>query len=63
VAARVDVTRITLVLAVSLMVAIAVTMGFGVVLGLPLFALGVGFGMPRSFHRFAFAPLGRPSPL
>ena len=56
-------TRITIAGAVSLMLALAVGIGFHWLGGLLVLAVGIGAGMPAAFHRFAFAPLGRPRPL
>ncbi len=53
-------TRITIAAAVSIMIALAVGVSFSRIGALVVLALGIAIGMPRAFHRFAFAPLGRP---
>ena len=53
-------TRITIAAAVSIMIALGVGVSFSWIGALVVMALGITIGMPRVFHRFAFAPLGRP---
>lgn len=60
VALAADRTRAVIGGVVSVLLAIAVGVSFSWLAAAGLFAVGFAFGMPPSFHRFAFAPTGRP---
>jgi hypothetical protein len=56
--------RITIALAVATMLGVAAGFAFHAHVGLLVWLVGLGVGLPRGLHRFLFAPMGgRPRPL